>query len=222
MKNKKTVFFMAAIAAMLTISLAACAAEVSPTARLSVKAAGVTAANQEEIVVIGDSYSDIRYYTSEDGTALHGSDVDTSTDMWYQVMAAKNGSHVKTVDAVAGSTLVEGIRERIKAAKPDDSVNAVILLGGLNDIWQEKGTEAYSEALSECLELLKVKYPQAVVRYSLVIPDDAEYGQEAYRTAAEQICSAKNVEFIPIRDIDKISYHPSKQGMRQIAERLSE
>lgn len=213
---------MAAIAAMLTISLAACAAEVSPAARLSVKGAGVTAANQEEIVVIGDSYSDVRYYRAEDGTALHGSNVDTSKDMWYQVMAAKNGSHIKKIDAVAGSVLAEGIREGIRNLNPDSAVDSAILLGGLNDIWQGKGVETYSEALSECLELLKVKYPQATVRYSLVIPDDAEYGQEDYCKVAEQICSAKNVEFIPIRDIDKISYHPSKEGMRQIAEKLSE
>ena len=155
---------------------------------------------------------------------------------WWEVLARKAGMTVIGVDAYSGFSITEregdktpSMVSRIKAA-PEKHADVIILMGGLNDAWQEVEigpTDPKYAAESECnkfapalryaLKLLKENNPNSKIIYSLIVYDRSV---EAYQKAAETICKEENVIFVPISGIKCVSYHPTVKGMEQIADAL--
>lgn len=199
------------------------------------------AITNSRISVIGDSYStfdETGTYSEEFYYPFHskGNDVTEKSQTWWEVLARKAGMTVIGVDAYSGSSITarEGdntpsMVSRIKAA-PEKHADVIILMGGLNDAWQEVEigpTDPKYAAESECnkfapalryaLKLLKENNPNSKIIYSLIVYDRSV---EAYQKAAETICKEENVIFVPISGMKCVSYHPTVKGMEQIADAL--
>lgn len=199
------------------------------------------AITNSRISVIGDSYStfdETGTYSEEFYYPFHskGNDVTEKSQTWWEVLARKAGMTVIGVDAYSGSSITEregdntpSMVSRIKAA-PEKHADVIILMGGLNDAWQEVEigpTDPKYAAESECnkfapalryaLKLLKENNPNSKIIYSLIVYDRSV---EAYQKAAETICKEENVIFVPISGMKCVSYHPTVKGMEQIADAL--
>ena len=199
------------------------------------------AITNSKIFVIGDSYStfdETGTYSEEFYYPFHskGNDVTEKSQTWWEVLARKAGMTVIGVDAYSGSSITEregdktpSMVSRIKAA-PEKHADVIILMGGLNDAWQKVeigSTDPKCAAESECnkfapalryaLKLLKENNPNSKIIYSLIVYDRSV---EAYQKAAETICKEENVIFVPISGMKCVSYHPTVNGMEQIADAL--
>lgn len=199
------------------------------------------AITNSRISVIGDSYStfdETGTYSEEFYYPFHskGNDVTEKSQTWWEVLARKAGMTVIGVDAYSGSSITEregdntpSMVSRIKAA-PEKHADVIILMGGLNDAWQEVEigpTDPKYAAESECnkfapalryaLKLLKENNPNSKIIYSLIVYDRSV---EAYQKAAETICKEENVIFVTISGMKCVSYHPTVKGMEQIADAL--
>ncbi len=199
------------------------------------------AITNSRISVIGDSYStfdETGTYSEEFYYPFHskGNDVTEKSQTWWEVLARKAGMTVIGVDAYSGSSITEregdntpSMVSRIKAA-PEKHADVIILMGGLNNAWQEVEigpTDPKCAAESECnkfapalryaLKLLKENNPNSKIIYSLIVYDRSV---EAYQKAAETICKEENVIFVPISGMKCVSYHPTVKGMEQIADAL--
>lgn len=181
------------------------------------------AITNSRISVIGDSYStfdETGTYSEEFYYPFHskGNDVTEKSQTWWEVLARKAGMTVIGVDAYSGSSITEregdntpSMVSRIKAA-PEKHADVIILMGGLNDAWQEVEigpTDLKYAAESECnkfapalryaLKLLKENNPNSKIIYSLIVYDRSV---EAYQKAAETICKEENVIFVPISGVN--------------------
>lgn len=181
------------------------------------------AITNSRISVIGDSYStfdETGTYSEEFYYPFHskGNDVTEKSQTWWEVLARKAGMTVIGVDAYSGSSITEregdktpSMVSRIKAA-PEKHADVIILMGGLNDAWQEaeigsadpkyaveSECNKFAPALRYALKLLKEKNPDSKIIYSLIVYDRSV---EAYQKAAETICKEENVIFVPISGVN--------------------
>lgn len=194
---------------------------------------------QKTIAVFGDSYStwngtddkssQMYYYPYYSGILKN--DVTREDQTWPNLVAKKCDAVISYRDAVSGSRLTRisaeddtAIISRIEKS-PSNVGDLVILMGGLNDLWQDvmvgeiskdllPTAYEYAPALQRALRILKMKNQSSEIVYSFIV-----YGAEAqeYRSVAEEICRQENVRFVPITEIDCISYHPTVKGMEMIA-----
>lgn len=181
------------------------------------------AITNSRISVIGDSYStfdETGTYSEEFYYPFHskGNDVTEKSQTWWEVLARKAGMTVIGVDAYSGSSITEregdntpSMVSRIKAA-PEKHADVIILMGGLNDAWQEveigstdpkyaveSECDKFAPALRYALKLLKENNPNSKIIYSLIVYDRSV---EAYQKAAETICKEENVIFVPISGVN--------------------
>lgn len=197
------------------------------------------------MAVIGDSYStfdsgntkDNKYYYPIN-SAANGNDVVIEDQSWRNIVAKKLGCELTYIDAISGSELTArnesdetSMLNRIKSSKEDLADN-IILMGGLNDMWQGRAigsTDAayantehageYAPALRMALTELKAKNPNSRVAYALICYEDTSLGV-GYKEAAEKICAELGVTFIPVARMECVSWHPTIAGMQDIANQV--
>ena len=195
--------------------------------------------------VIGDSYStfdteytkDNKYYYPIH-SAEKGNDVIAENQSWRNIVAKKLGCELTYIDAISGSELTArsesdttSMLNRIKSSK-EDLADTIILMGGLNDMWQGRAigsTDAayataehageYAPALRMALTELKAKNPNSRVAYALICYEDTSLGV-GYKEAAEKICAELGVTFIPVARMECVSWHPTVAGMQDIANQV--
>lgn len=202
-----------------------------------------TTAFAKTMAVIGDSYSTFdsegtgsdRYYYPMNST-VKGNDVTLEEQSWRNVLAKKLGAELTYVDAISGSELTarsaqddRAMVNRIRNSR-ENLADVVILMGGLNDYWQNRAigsTSAnaatienageYAPALRLSLETLKRKNPSAKIVYALVCYD-AEIAE--YKAAAQTICNDLGITFVPVSGMTCVSWHPTIAGMQTIANQM--
>ncbi len=195
----------------------------------------------KSLYVIGDSYSTFdvegthsnKFYYPFNKT--DDNDVSSREDTWREKLAKKAGLSVTGVDAYSGSSITDrpeddkpSILERIEAA-PRKNASIIILMGGLNDAWQNVeigSTDQSSEddtkfvpALRHSLRILKTNNPNSKLIYSLIVYDN---DMTVYEDAARTVCEEECVTFVPIygREISCKGWHPTVAGMEAIANKL--
>ena len=208
-----------------------------------------SAGKSTTLAVIGDSYSTFNTDTSnlEDTdyyypywSKQNGNDVSDISETWREILADKINGEVVYVDAISNSELTsrgpcdkKSMTNRIMTSN-DNLADVVILMGGLNDIWQKRDVgnieptaasygncSDYAPALRYSLRLLKEKNPKSNVIYCLVsFDDDEEYDYTKYLNAAKTICEDEKVTFIPLYGMECVSWHPTAKGMEQIADAI--
>lgn len=184
------------------------------------------AGNGKSLAVFGDSYSTFGndytdYYPYNSG--IKQNDVTEKWQTWPDLVAKKLGCDLTYRNAISGSRLTKtsdsdntAILSRIENSE-SNLADTIILMGGLNDLWQGVSTNDYELALAQSLENLQLKNPGRPIVYALVVYDGTA---AEYKQAAENVCSTYGVTFVPISNMECISYHPTVKGMEQIANQI--
>lgn len=200
-----------------------------------------TGGANKTLYVIGDSYSSFDVNNTHSNAFYYpfnktdDNDVSSLEDTWREKLAKKAGISIIGVDAYSGSSITDrpednkpSMIERIEAA-PRKNASIIILMGGLNDAWQNVeigATDQSSEddtkfapALRYSLKMLKENNPDSKVIYSLIVYDG---DMAIYEEAARAICEEECVIFVPIygREIACKGWHPTVAGMEAIANKL--
>lgn len=210
-------------------------------AALSSKITNVAATSgaNKTLYVIGDSYSSFDVNNTRSNAFYYpfnktdDNDVSSLEDTWREKLAKKAGLSVIGVDAYSGSSITDrpdddkpSIVERIEAT-PRKNASIIILMGGLNDAWQNVeigSTQEYDDAkfapaLRHSLKMLKENNPESKLIYSFIVYDDE---MTMYEKAARAICEEECVTFVQIygREISCKGWHPTVAGMEAIANKL--
>lgn len=199
-------------------------------------------AKENTLAVFGDSYStwnntenkaDETYYYPY-FAASKGNDVKSENETWPNLVANKIGAELRYRNAISGSRLTrtsesddKAIIDRIEKS-PKNVANTIILMGGLNDLWQNVNCGVihnefmpaaydFAPALQRALRVLRMKNPDAKIVYAFIAYDKTAI---AYDAVAREICTEEQVTYIPISGIACIDYHPTVRGMEQIADAI--
>lgn len=235
MKKLATMFTAVVMAILMSVTCnaATLSCKITNTAPIS--------SVSKSLYVIGDSYSTFdvegthsnKFYYPFNKT--DDNDVSSLEDTWREKLAKKAGLSVIGVDAYSGSSITDrpeddkpSMVERIEAA-PIKNASIIILMGGLNDAWQNVeigSTDQSSEddtkfvpALRHSLRMLKTNNPNSKLIYSLIVYDN---DMTVYEDAARTVCEEECVTFVPIygREISCKGWHPTVAGMEAIANKL--
>jgi len=198
-------------------------------------------------VILGDSYSTFAgcipeghfvYYPRE-GIA----DVRSPEDTWWHQLAAMRGLRILVNDSFSGSAVALRVREghmpadsfvsRMKVTLSEKGVNGgkpelILIFGGTNDSWidNEVGQPQYEGWTREDLQRVLPAYchlldyvtrnnPQAVVVG--VINCDIK---PAIQDGMEEVCRHYGASAVRLENVSKISGHPDRVGMMQIARQI--
>lgn len=228
-----TVVVMTILMNMMTCNAAVLSSKPTNTA--------ATSSASKTLYVIGDSYSSFDVNKTHSNAFYYpfnktdDNNVSSLDDTWREKLAKKAGLSVTGVDAYSGSSITDrpeddkpSILERIEAA-PRKNASIIILMGGLNDAWQNVeigSTDQSSEddtkfvpALRHSLRMLKTNNPNSKLIYSLIVYDN---DMTVYEDAARTVCEEECVTFVPIygREISCKGWHPTVAGMEAIANKL--
>ena len=205
----------------------------------------VTACAQQHkaVSILGDSYSTFRGFLEPDSNAVwypfgRGNDVSEVTQTWWHILVKENGYRLCVNNSFSGATICftgyngEDFTNRsfVNRARYLGTPDIILVLGGTNDSWagspigeyqyadwKPKDLFCFRPALARMMVELQERYPN-VELYFILNSELKEVINESCRT----ICQHYGVKLIELHDIDKQLGHPSKLGMRQIAEQVKQ
>jgi len=205
----------------------------------------VCSQSKPSVTIFGDSYSTFEGFLTPDTMETwyflnqnnpERTDVKTVRQTWWWQVIQRMGWKLERNNSWSGSTICNTgyndadythrsfITRHSSLGQPD----VILLFGATNDSWcgAPLGEFKYSDwkradlytfrpALAYLLSHLQDRYPTADVYYIL------NSGlKEAINSSVIDICQHYDVPVIRLRDIDKISGHPSVKGMQQIADQV--
>ena len=199
------------------------------------------------VAILGDSYSTFRRFIPEERECYYPSpervdDVLTVEDTWWHQLFAKRNMILLFNDSWSGSTVCTTVRERHpqesafvhrmkQTLSPAEEAPACIFLfGGTNDSWMgtEIGCLKYQEWTAQDLKQVLPAYCYMLDYVCRSNPNSAVFCvlntqlnpeiHEGILTA----CKHYGAAAIELHDISKKCGHPSRLGMRQIAQQIDE
>lgn len=201
-------------------------------------------AASQRVSVLGDSYStyegfmtpstnELWYYAKNDTAKT---DVSCVQDTWWWQLIKDNGCKLCVNNSYSGATIgytgYDGndysarsfITRMCNIGDPD----IILVFGATNDSWagEEVGEYKYSDwnygdfvtfrpAMAYLLDYLTLHHPNVAI-YFIVNSELRDDITESCRT----ICAHYGVGCIELKDIDKKMGHPTKAGMKAIAEQV--
>lgn len=205
--------------------------------------AGEKEQRQKRVSILGDSYSAFAGYVSPGNNLVwyypggrddNKTDVRDVDEMWWKILIDRNGYVLEKNNSYSGSTICntgydrEDYTDRSFATRLTDLGNPDIIyvLGGTNDAWaqvprghyiwkdwKEKDLYSYRPAVAYMVYQLQEKYPEAEI--TVIVNDKID---PKIVEATIKACEHYGVRCVKLENIDKISGHPSRKGMRQIAD----
>lgn len=198
----------------------------------------------KSVSILGDSYSTFEGYLTPDTNFVwywktpqrQHTDVSSVTQTWWHIFIKENGYKLCKNNSFSGSTICntgynkEDYCKRSFTARMNNlgSPDVIFILGATNDSWAGSpiGEYKYAEwnkedlynfrpAMAYMLHYMKERYPNVEIYFIL----NNELKQEI-NESVETICKHYDIGCIMLRDIHKISGHPSVKGMRQIADQV--
>lgn len=205
-----------------------------------------TSAQKRTMSILGDSYSTFEGYLTPDTNAIwyfanhhpKPTDVDNVEQTWWHLFARENNLEILQNNSFSGATICyTGYRKEdytnrsfLNRCDALGNPDMIFIFGGTNDSWAKApignynfGEKAPGEcfafrpALDEMLKKVNQLYPDKEIYFIL----NNELS-EPITSSIESLCALYNIPVVRLRDIDKISSHPSVKGMRQIADQLTE
>lgn len=201
----------------------------------------------EDFVVLGDSYSTFQGYIPEGNASWYftepiaGSDVDKVEQTWWSLFAESTGYKLLRNESWSGSTICNTgyngedcsswsfIARMERLFKGDETPDLILIFGGTNDSWanspigEVKYEDRTQEDLYSCLpafchmlDWLSAKAPEAKI--VSIINSELKYEIVAGIMEASDHYGA---HYLLLKDIHKISAHPSVSGMEAISSQLS-
>jgi len=203
-------------------------------------------------VIFGDSYSTFRgwipegyatYYYAEGGAT----DVRRVEETWWHQVIGETGANLLLNDSWSGSTVCYTGYEKVDCSETSsfifrlnrlidqgffekNKVDSVVIFGGTNDNWaespmgelqysgwQKQDLYAFLPAICCFMDKLKSVLPDANMVWIIntELRDDVVDG-------LKEACAHYGVPTIELRDLDKVSGHPTILGMQQIRDQVLE
>ncbi|MBO6217028.1 MAG: hypothetical protein J6N73_05205 [Prevotella sp.] len=205
---------------------------------------GLTA-NAQRVSILGDSYSTFEDFMTPETNELwyyaknapEKTDVNRVQDTWWWQLIKNNGMRLCVNNSYSGATIgYQGYdgndyspRTFIKRMRNLGDPDIILIFGGTNDSWagepvgeykyegwQYGDFYTYRPAMAYMLDWLKNHHPNVDI-YVIINNDLRADITESTKT----ICDHYGITYIQLKDIDKISGHPSVKGMKAIAEQVA-
>lgn len=202
-------------------------------------------ASAQRVSVLGDSYSTFEDFMTPSTNELwyyakskpEHTDVTRVQDTWWWQFINNNGMKLCVNNSYSGATIgYQGYdgndysaRTFIKRMRELGDPDIILIFGGTNDSWayEPVGEYKYSDwkygdfytyrpAMAYMLDWLKSHHPNVEI-YFIINSELRDDITESSKT----ICDYYKVPYIQLKDIDKISGHPSVKGMKAIAEQVA-
>jgi len=204
--------------------------------------AGMFAAgNGKSVSILGDSYSTFDGYVTPSNNLIWydrmpvagKTDVGKVTQTWWHKFIKDNGYRLCINNSYSGSTICNtgyhdddySDRSFISRVGNLGCPDVILIFGGTNDSWAGSPIGEYKydnwtrydlysfrPAMAYMLSEVSDRYPNVEV---YVILNDGL--KDEIDNSVKEICRHYGVDCIELKDIDKMSGHPSIKGMEQIA-----
>lgn len=204
----------------------------------------------KNLVIIGDSYSTFKGYVPEEYAVYYdgntGTDVRTVEQTWWHKFVSASGANLVLNDSWSGATVCYTGRvnpeyayrssfvNRMHLMLEDDlfskkQVDTVFIFGATNDSWLDTtplGEAKMSDwteadlyytlpAICYMIARLKRELPQSNIVFVINTELDPKI-VETIKLASERF----GTSFIELKNVDKISGHPTVKGMSDICEQI--
>ena len=200
------------------------------------------------ISILGDSYSTFDGYIPEGNAIWYSTvpngknDVVRVEDTWWHLMCSSGKFELLQNDSFSGSTICNTgygacdatyssfITRMRRLVEQNEAPDILFIFGATNDSWANSpiGGLQYSDWTTEdlfnflpaccyMLDYLKESLPQTQIVFVI----NTELKQEIVNGIIDA-CEHYGVSYILLKDIDKLSGHPSILGMQQICSQLTD
>lgn len=205
---------------------------------------GLASAQTKSVSILGDSYSTYEGYVTPSTNELwyyaknkpERTDVADVRQTWWHQLISEKGWRLCVNNSYSGATISytgydgNDYRDRSFNTRMGDlgTPDIIFIFGATNDSWAGSPMGEYKyegirkadlyefrPAMAYMLDWMTKRYVNTEI-YFLLNSDLRESVNESVKT----ICAHYGVKVIALKDIHKISGHPSVKGMRQIAEQV--
>ena len=212
---------------------------------LGMPCVSAASSGSKAVSVLGDSYSTFAGYMNPDAnriwydrTAKDGkTDVNSVTQTWWHKFIKENGYRLCVNNSYSGATICNtgyhdndySDRSFINRVNNLGCPDIILILGGTNDSWAGSpiGEYKYGDwtrydlysfrpAMAYMLSEISERYPNVEVYF--ILNDGLK---DEIDSSVKEICGHYGVKCIELKDIDKMSGHPTIKGMAQIAEQIA-
>ena len=203
----------------------------------------VQAQSKPGISILGDSYSTFKGYVLPDSNfvwypqKVDNNDVQDVQELWWHILIREHGYRLCQNNSFSGATIChtgyqkEDYSDRSYCTRLNNlgSPDIILVFGGTNDSWAQSpiGDYQYADwnkkdlyqfrpAMAYLLANLQNRYPGTEI-YVIINSELSEEVTGSMKT----ICDHYKVPYIQLVDIEKQWGHPSKKGMRAIADQVA-
>ena len=201
-------------------------------------------AQTKTVSILGDSYSTYEGFLTPETNAIwyhaknakNKTDVTSVTQTWWHQVIKTNGWRLCVNNSYSGSTICHtgydgndySDRSFLKRMDNLGCPDIIFIFGATNDSWAHVALGEYKyenivphelwlfrPGMARMLEWMKQRYINTEIIFLL---NDGL--SEGITESVKTICDHYDVKCIALKDIHKISGHPSVRGMQQIAEQV--
>ncbi len=205
----------------------------------------LAAGNGKSVSILGDSYSTFDGYVTPsnnlvwyDRTPVPGkTDVGKVTQTWWHKFVKDNGYKLCENNSYSGSTICNtgyhdddySDRSFISRVGNLGCPDVILIFGGTNDSWAGSPVGEYKydnwsrydlysfrPAMAYMLSEISDRYPN--VEVYVILNDDLK---DDIDNSVKEVCRHYGVDCIELKEIDKMSGHPTIKGMTQIADQVA-
>ncbi len=205
----------------------------------------LAAGNGKSVSILGDSYSTFDGYVTPsnnlvwyDRTPVPGkTDVGKVTQTWWHKFVKDNGYKLCENNSYSGSTICNtgyhdddySDRSFISRVGNLGCPDVILIFGGTNDSWAGSPIGEYKydnwsrydlysfrPAMAYMLSEISDRYPN--VEVYVILNDDLK---DDIDNSVKEVCRHYGVDCIELKEIDKMSGHPTIKGMAQIADQVA-
>lgn len=205
----------------------------------------LSAQSLKSVSILGDSYSTFEGYVQPDTNYVwyfpipkSKTDVTAVRQTWWHRFVSENNYRLCVNNSFSGSTICNtgynkaDYSDRSFITRMDNLGNPdiIFIFGATNDCWArapignyqyEKWTKpdlySFRPAMAFLLDHMTARYPNVEIYFLLNSELTAEINE-----SVKSVCTHYGVKCIELKDIDKLSGHPSVKGMGQICEQIEE
>lgn len=206
---------------------------------------GWTAAQKKSVSILGDSYSTYEGYMTPSTNELwyyaksqpERTDVNNVRQTWWHQLISKKGWRLCVNNSYSGATISytgydgNDYSERSFNTRANNvgSPDVLLIFGATNDSWAGTPIGEYKyegitwgdlyqfrPAMARLMEYVTNRYVGTEIYFLLNDGLRPEINE-----SVKTICSRYGVPVVELRDIDKLSGHPSIKGMTQIADQVA-
>ena len=202
------------------------------------------------ILIIGDSYSTFKefnpegytYWYPQGGTGHANTDVKNVCETWWHQLVCETKSNIILNDSYSGSTVCSTEREsmpgthfnlRVDKMIADgffekNKIDTIFIFGGTNDscIDSPIGEIKYDGITEDDMKAFLPAFAALIAKLNAASPTSKIIPlincdiKSAIADGMEEICLHYELTYIKFKIIDKLSGHPSRQGMTQIKDAI--